>query len=183
MINKIKLVLLTAIISAGLGVATSAAVKSVQTPTKTQSKVSASATTTPQKTTAGKNSSVVYEDANALSVVVNPTKYLNRHIKIRAKFDKFTTLGLDYKPAYRSSEKYITFLIKRDDVINHVVPLSEMKNFLPREEAEKYIDLKPGDDIEYSGTVFSDALGDAWVSVEKFIVINPRPQVPSSTKK
>ncbi|MBQ9688469.1 hypothetical protein IJV79_02400, partial [bacterium] len=98
--------------------------------------------------------------------------YLNKKIKVVAKFDKFSALGLDYKPAYRSSEEYITFLIKRDDVVNYVVPLSEMKNFLPRKLAEKYIDLKPGDDIEYVGTVFSDALSDTWVDVESFKVVN-----------
>lgn len=110
------------------------------------------------------------QSVNALDVVAYPTKYLNKKIKVKAKFDKFSTLGLDYKPAYKSSEDYITFLIKRDDVINYVVPLSEMKNFLPRKLAEKYIDLKPGDEIEYVGTVFSDALSDTWVDVESFEV-------------
>ena len=107
---------------------------------------------------------------NALDVAACPTKYLNKKIKVKAKFDKFTTLGLDYKPAFKSSEEYITFLIKRDDVVNYVVPLSEMKNFLPRKIAEKYIDLKPGDEIEYTGTVFSDALSDTWVEVDSFVV-------------
>ncbi|MBR1754694.1 hypothetical protein IJ732_07660 [bacterium] len=111
------------------------------------------------------------QTVNALDVVACPTKYLNKKIKVKAKFDKFSTLGLDYKPAYKSSEDYITFLIKRDDVVNYVVPLSEMKNFLPRKIAEKYIDLKPGDEIEYVGTVFSDALSDTWVEVESFEVI------------
>ena len=182
MINKIKLIIFTVVISVGLGLATNAAVKNVQVPTKVSPKTTAQAVTAVQKPAAAKTS-FAYEDANALSIVVNPTKYLNKHVKIKAKFDKFSTLGLDYKPAFRSSEKYITFLIKRDDVINHTVPLSEMKNFLLREEADKYVDLKPGDDIEYSGTVFSDALGDAWVNVEKFIVLNPKQPAPSSTKK
>ena len=106
----------------------------------------------------------------ALDVVNNPTYFLNKKIKVKAKFDKFSTLGLDYKPAYKSSEDYITFLIKRDDVVNYVVPLSEMKNFLPRDIAEKYIDLKPGDEIEFVGTVFSNALSDTWVDVESFEV-------------
>ena len=113
---------------------------------------------------------VTVEQVNPLDVVACPTKYLHKKIKIKAKFDKFSTLGLDYKPAFKSSEDYITFLIKRDDVVNYVVPLSEMKNFLPRALAEKYIDLKPGDEIEYVGTVFSDALSDTWVDVESFEV-------------
>jgi hypothetical protein len=112
------------------------------------------------------------ENVKALDVVACPSKFLHKKIRVRAKFDKFSTLGLDYKPAYKSSEDYITFLIKRDDVINYVVPLSEMKNFLPRSLAEKYIDLKPGDEIEFVGTVFSDALSDTWVDVEKFEIVN-----------
>ena len=113
---------------------------------------------------------ITIQDVKPLDVVACPTKYLNKKIRVKAKFDKFSTLGLDYKPAFKSSEDYITFLIKRDDVINYVVPLSEMKNFLPRKLAEKYIDLKPGDEIEYVGTVFSDALSDTWVDVESFEV-------------
>lgn len=109
-------------------------------------------------------------EVKPLDVVASPTKYLHKKIRVKAQFDKFSTLGLDYKPAYKSSEDYITFLIKRDDVVNYVVPLSEMKNFLPRSLAEKYIDLKPGDEIEYVGTVFSDALSDTWVDVESFEV-------------
>lgn len=121
------------------------------------------------KTVPQAESSLPY--TNSIDIVANPTKYLNQKVKIRAKFDKFSVLGLDYKPAFRSSEKYITFLIKRDDVINNVVPLSEMKNFMKREVAEKYIDLKPGDEIEYTGTVFSDALSDTWIDVDTFKII------------
>lgn len=154
--KKIKLLILTAIVSMGLGYGINAV-------------VSAPAAKTPAPAPA---QNVYYEPVRSLDVVANPSKYLNKHIKIRAKFDKFSTLGLDYKPAFRSSEKYITFLIKRDDVVNHTIPLSEMKIFLKRDEAEKYIDLAAGDEIEFSGTVFSNALGDTWVEVEKFVVIS-----------
>lgn len=158
--KKIKLLILTAIISLGLGYG----INSV---------ISAPVATPPAPTTA---QNIYYEPVRALDVVANPAKYLNKRIKIKAKFDKFSTLGLDYKPAFKSSEKYITFLIKRDDVINHTIPLSEMKNFLKREDAEKYIDLAAGDDIEYYGYVFSNALGDAWVEVEKFVVLTSKPK-------
>ncbi len=116
-----------------------------------------------------------------LDLVANPTKYLHKRVKIRAKFDKFSTLGLDYHPAYKSSEDYITFLIKRDDVVNYVVPLSELKNFMTRKTAEQYIDLKPGDEIEYTGTVFSNALSDTWLEVDSFKVLNEvfKEKVPS----
>lgn len=173
--KKINLAILTVIISLSLGLGTSAAVKNV--------KNSAKAPVSTQKIVKQASPEIAYELTSSLAIVANPTKYLNKKVKIKAKFDKFSTLGLDYKPAYKSSEKYITFLIKREDVVNHTIPLSEMKNFLDRTTAEKYIDLKPGDDIEYSGTVFSNALGDAWINVEKFVVINQQIKSNDATKK
>ncbi len=70
-----------------------------------------------------------YVCVKPLDVVANPDMYLNKKIKFRAAFDKFSTLGLDYKPALRDSQKYISFLIKRDDVTDHTIPLSEMRIF------------------------------------------------------
>lgn len=108
-----------------------------------------------------------------LELVENPDNYLNKKVKITANFDKFSILGLDYKPAMRSSENYITFLVQRPNVTNDI-PLSELKNFLSRDMAEKFIDLNNGDVIEYTGTVFSSALGDAWVDVESLTVIKKK---------
>lgn len=176
--NKTKKIILTAIMAISICLGTNAAVKN--------GKPSASVKTVKPAAQAAAKSKmppIVYEQVNPLTVVISPEKYLNKHIKIRAEFDKFSTLGLDYKPAYRSSEKYITFLIKRDDVINNVVPLSEMKNFLARDIAEKYIDLKPGDDIEYTGLVFSNALGDVWISVDNFTVLKQNTPAQDTTKK
>lgn len=114
-----------------------------------------------------------YTPVKALDIVSNPNAYLNKRVKIKAKFDKFSSLGLDYNAALRSSEKYITFLIRRDDAENDI-PLSELKNFMKREMAEKYIDLETNDIIEYSGLVFSNALGDAWLDVEDFKIISSK---------
>lgn len=108
-----------------------------------------------------------------LDLIENPDKYLNKKVKISASFDKFSILGLDYKPAMRSSENYITFLVQRPNVSNDI-PLSELKNFLSRDMAEKFIDLNNGDVIEYTGTVFSSALGDAWVDVDSLTVIKKK---------
>lgn len=110
-----------------------------------------------------------------LAVVNAPSAYLNKTIIMNAKFDKFSTLGLDYKPAFKSSDNYISFLIKRDDT-THDIPLSEMKLFIKRETAEKFIDLKTDDEIEITGKVFSDALGDAWIDVTKLVVIKKAPE-------
>ena len=117
-----------------------------------------------------------YMSVNPIDVVNRPNFYLNKNIKIRAKFDKFSTLGLDYKPAMRSSEKYISFLIQRPDVTDHNIPLSELKIFLNRTEAEKHIDLNSGDIVEFQGRVFSTALGDPWMDVDKFTVISTKPK-------
>lgn len=112
-----------------------------------------------------------YTAVSSLNIVNNPSAYLNKKVKFKAAFDKFSTLGLDYKPAFRDSQKYISFLIRRDDVTDHVIPLSEMKIFIKRSEAEKFIDLDSGDIIEVYGKVFSDALTDAWVDTDKLVVI------------
>lgn len=109
-----------------------------------------------------------YTKVNPLDVVSRPAFYLKKNINVTGKFDKFSTLGLDYEPAMKSSDKFITFLIQRPDVADHNLPLSEMKCFLPREDAEKFIDLNSGDTVEFWGTVFSNALGDVWVDVKKF---------------
>lgn len=110
-----------------------------------------------------------------LTVVANPSHYLNKTVLMKAKFDKFSTLGLDYKPAFKSSEDYISFLIRRDDS-NHDIPLSEMKLFLKRDVAEKFIDLKTDDEIEIKGKVFSSALGDAWVDVSELKIVKKAPE-------
>lgn len=103
---------------------------------------------------------------NPLTVVKNPSAYINKRINVSAKFNKFSTLGLDYKPAMRSSENYISFLIFRPDT-SKKIPLPEMKLFVKRELAEKYIELKESDNIQFSGIVFSNALGDVWIDVDK----------------
>ena len=110
-----------------------------------------------------------------LTIVNSPTNFLNKTVTLNAKFDKFSTLGLDYKSAFKSSEEYISFLIKRDDTAFDI-PLSEMKLFIKREEAEKHIDLKSNDEIQIVGTVFSDALGDAWIDVSKLTLIKKAPE-------
>lgn len=115
-----------------------------------------------------------YLAVTSLEVVNNPAKYMNKNIKFKATFDKFSTLGLDYKPAFKDSEKYISFLIKRDDVTDHTIPLAEMKIFIKRTEAEKFIELDSGDIIEVYGKVFSDALTDTWLEADKIVIIDKK---------
>ena len=115
-----------------------------------------------------------------LDIIANPQAYLNQSIKMEATFDKFSTLGLDYTPAMRKSEDYIGLLIRRDDITDYVMPLPEMKIFLPRKTAEKYIDLETGDKIEIEGKVFSTAMGDAWVDITKLTVISSKKPIKVS---
>ena len=108
---------------------------------------------------------------NPINVVNNPRAYLNKTITFDAEYISFSSLGLDYKPAFRDSSKYISVLIKRNDVSDHVIPLSEMKIFVSREIAEKNVDIEQGDTIRITGTVFSTALGDPWVDAKSFTII------------
>ena len=133
-------------------------------------KVTAQPVTTPTTTVVSQSQKV-----SALAIVSAPKNYLNKSVVINAQFDKFSTLGLDYKPAFKSSEEYISFLIKREDT-TFDIPLSEMKLFLKREDAEKFIDLKTNDEIQIKGTVFSDALGDAWIDVTELSLIKKSPE-------
>ena len=114
-------------------------------------------------------------EVSPLAVVNNPKSYLNKSVLMKAKFDKFSALGLDYKPAFRSSEDYISFLIQREDTV-HDIPLSEMKLFLKRSIAEKMTNVKTNDEIKIQGLVFSDALGDAWIDVSDITIIKKAPE-------
>ena len=155
-IKSTVLVLLTAVILTGSAVCTD--------------RVSAEPTAAPVKVETPQGVTV-----SPLAIVNSPKAYLNKTVTMKAKFDKFSTLGLDYKPAFKSSDDYISFLIKREDT-THAIPLSEMKLFLPRETAEKFIDLKTDDEIEIKGVVFSDALGDAWVDVKQLTILKKAPE-------
>lgn len=121
-----------------------------------------------------------YTETSPLYIVKNPSLYIGKKVKFKAKFDKFSTLGLDYPAVMRSSEKYITLLIQRPDVLSHDIPLSELKIFMDRKSAEKYIDLNSGDEIEIAGKVFSRVLGDAWMDVDNFTVLR---SVPKTSNK
>jgi len=192
--NRIKLFSILLLVSAVLGIHnyTTAAVKDLdpvqtinrlnniknQSTTPAPAKTPQTAAKTPTKTvaaTAPKNTSKNYVSVSPLQIVQQPKFYLGKNVKFKAKFDKFSTIGLDYKPAFRSSEKFISLLIQRPDVTGNDIPLSELKIFVDRENAEKNIDLNAGDEIELSGYVFSIALGDPWMSVDDFKVLKTTP--------
>ncbi len=117
------------------------------------------------------------------AIVLNPYTYLNKYVQFPARFNKFSTLGLDYKPAMRESQAYIGMLIERDDVgaDTIVIPLSEMKLFLKRSYAEKFTDLDARDRIFIKGKVFSTALGDPWIDIIELKVL-PKTNGKQTTK-
>lgn len=129
-------------------------------------------TTPPAKKTV--QAAVSYISVSPLDVVEHVSKYLNKNITFTGEFVAYSSLGLDYKPAYRDAQKYIGVLIRRPDVTNHVIPLSEMKMFLKRDIAEKHVDLESGDKIKIEGKVFSDALGDPWIDITTFTVVSQK---------
>ena len=130
---------------------------------------------TAQPANTATTTTVSVQTISPITIVNSPSDYLNQTIQMKAKFGKFSTLGLDYKSAFKSSEDYISFLIKREDT-QYDIPLSEMKLFLKRSEAEKHIDLKSNDEISIIGKVFSDALWDDWIEVEKLTLVKKAPE-------
>lgn len=113
-----------------------------------------------------------YKSVSPLELVNAPSRFLNKQIKMKAKFDKFSTIGLDYPPVKRDAKTYISFLIKRENVTTYNIPLSELKLIIKRDYAEKeMVNIEQGDEIEIYGNVFSTALGDPWVNVDKITIL------------
>ena len=111
----------------------------------------------------------------AAELVKNPQTYLNKNVKITAIFDKFVTIGLDYKPAFRDSKDYISFLIRKDEIQGHIIPMSELKILINRKTAEKQIaKIESGDKVEIEGKIFSTALGDPWLEACKVTIISKK---------
>ncbi len=116
-----------------------------------------------------------YKLVQPLEVVAKPQNYLKQKIKVTAVFDKFSTMGLDYKPLAKDSQDYISILIKRDDVKDHTIPLSEMKIFVKRDTAEKeLLDISSGEKIEFTGEVISTALNDPWIEIDNIKILNKK---------
>ncbi len=112
---------------------------------------------------------------NPLELVNNPGSFMNQEIKIQAQFHKFSTLGLDYDRAMRSSKDYIAVLIKRPDVSDkYTIPLSELKLIIKRDQAEELMDMESGDKVVITGKVFSSALNDPWVDIYELNSIEPK---------
>ena len=134
--------------------------------------------TTPVKQTATVNTvkkDIVVPEVlkvSPLAIVANPQTYLNKSVTFSGKFVSFTSLGLDYKPAFRDGTKYIGILMQRSDVDDHTIPLSELKMFIKRDYAKKFVDIDLGDTFSVTGKIFSTALGDPWMDITEFKITN-----------
>ncbi len=136
------------------------------------------------KTTEAEIPAAACSQVAPLQLVQQPQAYMHQDIKIIGTFDKFSTLGLDYKPAFRDSKKYISFLLRRSDLpTDYVIPLSELKLLIEREKVEKMKDLESGDKVELTGNVFSTALNDPWVDVKTFKILSSKKKSKKVTKK
>jgi hypothetical protein len=122
------------------------------------------------KTASSVKNMVEAQTVTPLALVKDPAAYLNKAVKFEAEFRGFSSMGLDYKPAFREAKDYVTLLVRRPDVSHHIIPLSELKLFYPRKEAEMLSKLEPGDKVRFQGKVFSTALGDPWLDVSFFTI-------------
>ena len=100
--RKLQILTLSIIISTGIGVTTSKVCSQVPS-----THIATNVVSTPSMPQAQ------YIDVKPLELVANPYKYNKRNIRLRGKFDKFSTLGLDYPSALRKHEDYISFMIQR----------------------------------------------------------------------
>ncbi len=100
-------------------------------------------------------------------LVDKPQDYLNKNVKFTAPFFTFSNLALDYKPAFRSSRTYLSFLLLR---ANGHTPFSEIKlaMLIPKEkdpQTKLLQTLKEGDIVEITGKVFACSLEEPWLDV------------------
>lgn len=113
----------------------------------------------------------------------SPDAYIDKKVRFRGEFSSYTTLALDYMPAYRSSKEFLSFCIFRP---NTIIPLSELKLAYPVEYAKNIPTLgevSKGDLIEVYGQVFSAALDEPWLDVLSIKKIRSAPKNSIFDKK
>lgn len=106
-----------------------------------------------------------------LSLLQQPTQYMNKKVTFKGTFNRFADIALDYKKAFRDSRDYVTFFILRPDVADHTIPLAELKLFFPRKKSNEVMDMETGDKIQIVGTEFSTALDEPWIDVEHIKIL------------
>ena len=106
-------------------------------------------------------------------LVKEPTIYLKKSVEFTGTLAGFSGLGLDYPAVKRDVKDYVTILVFRADIPpTYEIPLSELKIFVNRKLLKDFKRIGQGDTIKITGTVVSDALGDAWVEASNITVLN-----------
>ncbi len=124
-----------------------------------------------------------YIRVTPIDLLKAPDNYLDKDIQLEGTFSSFSSLGLDYKKAFRDSKEHVSLLLLRPDVTHHKIPLAELKLIYPRKKSDDVLELESGDIVSIKGHVFSTALNDPWVDVEVIDVIKkatPKPEEKSA---
>lgn len=126
-----------------------------------------------------KKSTRHYTKTTSIDLLKNPSHFLNKSVEFEGTFNSFSSLGLNYKKAYKDPKDFISILILRPDVTHHKVPLSELKLMYPRKKSEAILKLESGDIIKIKGKVFSTMLNDPWVEIDAVDILkkmHPKPK-------
>ena len=118
-------------------------------------------------------------------LVKKPAAYKNQKLTVKGKFYSFSSLPLDYKPAFRDSKDYIGLVLSRPD--QEKVPLVELKianklDYFKKKKDDKdsakddepeeiTLNLNHGDLIEIDAEVFAIALGEPWLEASDIRII------------
>jgi hypothetical protein len=125
----------------------------------------------PAKPTVGNATSTITTNVLSTDLLKTPDQFLNKTVTFEGTFSSFSALGLDYKRAFRDSKDFISFLILRPDVVDHHIPMSELKLIYPRKKGDALQHLEVGDQIRVTGAVFSTALQEPWVDVSEVTIL------------
>lgn len=121
---------------------------------------------------APKAAETVTQTVQPIDLLKDPQLYLNKKVAFEGTFNSFSSVGLDYKKAMRSSKDFVSIIIRRPDVTDHTIPLAELKLIFPRKKSEDVMHLESGDKIKITGNVFSTALNEPWLDVSDIKVLH-----------
>ena len=109
----------------------------------------------------------LYASVESLSLVKTPKDFIGKKVQFKGTFSGFSGLGLDYPKALREAKNYVNLLVRRPDVTKVNIPMGELKLFYPRKKSDAVKELNVGDQVLIYGQVFSAALKEPWVDVDK----------------
>ncbi len=124
-------------------------------------------------------SQIDYIKTTSIDLLKSPENYLNKSVEFEGTFNSFSSLGLNYKKAFKDPKDFISILILRPDVKHHKIPLAELKLMYPRKKSDAILKLESGDEIKIKGKVFSTALKDPWIQIDEVEIlkkIHPKPE-------